>query len=438
MRPERLNEFMQQMAPNSVAIIPGAREVRRNGDTDYEFRQDSDFFFLTGIDEPDCVAVLAPSHPQHRYILFVRPRKQEEEIWTGIRIGVEGAVRDHGADAAYAIGSLGEVLPNYLAEAETLYYRFGLHEAFDQRLIAMLRSIREMVRSGVTGPTAILDPSVQLHETRLRKNSAEIALLRQAAAISAAGHVAAMEQCRPGMYEFQLEAIVEGTFRERGASGTAYPSIVGAGFNSTILHYNTNRQQIHDGDLVLIDAGAEYQGFCGDITRTFPANGRFTRPQQAIYEAVLHANEEVIRLVRPGVSWTALHERAVEVLTDSLLSLGLLAGDRREAIEKGTYRRFFMHRTGHWLGMDVHDVGAYRTRDSWRILEPGMVFTVEPGLYFSPGTEGLLPEFANIGVRIEDDVVVTETGCEVLTSGVPKQVAEIEQLMRHAASAAVR
>jgi Xaa-Pro aminopeptidase len=438
MRPERLNEFMQQMAPNSVAIIPGAREVRRNGDTDYEFRQDSDFFFLTGIDEPDCVAVLAPSHPQHRYILFVRPRKQEEEIWTGIRIGVEGAVRDHGADAAYAIGSLGEVLPNYLAEAETLYYRFGLHEAFDQRLIAMLRSIREMVRSGVTGPTAILDPSVQLHETRLRKNSAEIALLRQAAAISAAGHVAAMEQCRPGMYEFQLEAIVEGTFRERGASGTAYPSIVGAGFNSTILHYNTNRQQIHDGDLVLIDAGAEYQGFCGDITRTFPANGRFTRPQQAIYEAVLHANEEVIRLVRPGVSWTALHERAVEVLTDSLLSLGLLAGDRREAIEKGTYRRFFMHRTGHWLGMDVHDVGAYRTRDSWRILEPGMVFTVEPGLYFSPGTEGLLPEFANIGVRIEDDVVVTETGCEVLTSGVPKQVAEIEQIMRHAASAAVR
>jgi Xaa-Pro aminopeptidase len=302
----------------------------------------------------------------------------------------------------------------------------------------MLRSIREMVRSGVTGPTAILDPSVQLHETRLRKNSAEIALLRQAAAISAAGHVAAMEQCRPGMYEFQLEAIVEGTFRERGASGTAYPSIVGAGFNSTILHYNTNRQQIHDGDLVLIDAGAEYQGFCGDITRTFPANGRFTRPQQAIYEAVLHANEEVIRLVRPGVSWTALHERAVEVLTDSLLSLGLLAGDRREAIEKGTYRRFFMHRTGHWLGMDVHDVGAYRTRDSWRILEPGMVFTVEPGLYFSPGTEGLLPEFANIGVRIEDDVVVTETGCEVLTSGVPKQVAEIEQIMRHAASAAVR
>jgi Xaa-Pro aminopeptidase len=438
MRPERLNEFMQQMAPNSVAIIPGAREVRRNGDTDYEFRQDSDFFFLTGIDEPDCVAVLAPSHPQHRYILFVRPRKQEEEIWTGIRIGVEGAVRDHGADAAYAIGSLGEVLPNYLAEAETLYYRFGLHEAFDQRLIAMLRSIREMVRSGVTGPTAILDPSVQLHETRLRKNSAEIALLRQAAAISAAGHVAAMEQCRPGMYEFQLEAIVEGTFRERGASGTAYPSIVGAGFNSTILHYNTNRQQIHDGDLVLIDAGAEYHGFCGDITRTFPANGRFTRPQQAIYEAVLHANEEVIRLVRPGVSWTALHERAVEVLTDSLLSLGLLAGDRREAIEKGTYRRFFMHRTGHWLGMDVHDVGAYRTRDSWRILEPGMVFTVEPGLYFSPGTEGLLPEFANIGVRIEDDVVVTETGCEVLTSGVPKQVAEIEQIMRHAASAAVR
>lgn len=438
MRPVRLNEFMQQMMPNSVAIIPGAREIRRNGDTDYEFRQDSDFFFLTGIDEPDCVAILAPSHPRHRYILFVRPRKQEEEIWTGIRIGVEGAVRDFGADAAYAISNLPEVLPTYLAEAETLYYRFGLHEAFDHRLIGILRSLREMVRSGVTGPSAILDPSVLLHEMRLRKSPAEIALLRQAAAISAAGHVAAMEQCRPGMYEYQLEAIVEGTFREHGATGTAYPSIVGAGFNSTILHYNTNRQRINEGDLVLIDAGAEYQGFCGDITRTFPANGRFSRPQQAIYEAVLHANQEVIRLIRPGVSWTALHERAVEVLTDALLTLGLLAGNRREAIEQGTYRRFFMHRTGHWLGMDVHDVGAYRTRDSWRTLEPGMVFTVEPGLYFSPGTEGLLPEFANIGIRIEDDVVVTETGCEVLTAGVPKEIAEIERLMRPTTGAAAR
>jgi Xaa-Pro aminopeptidase len=435
-RSVRLNELMERMAPNSVAVIPGAREVRRNADTDYPFRQDSDFFFLTGIDEPDCVAVIAPSHPTHQYILFVRPRRREEEIWTGIRIGVEGAVRDFGADAAYSIESLPTILPGYLADAETLYYRFGLQETFDHRLIGWLRSLREMVRSGVSGPSTITDPSLLLHEMRLRKNRSEITLLRQAAAISAAGHVAAMEQCRPGMFEYQLEAIVEGVFRHHGASDPAYPSIVGSGFNSTILHYNTNQHQIRDGDLVLIDAGAEYQGFCGDITRTFPANGRFSRPQQAIYEAVLHANQEVIRMIRPGVSWPSLHERAVEILTDALLSLGLLAGDRREAIESGSYRRFFMHRTGHWLGMDVHDVGAYRTRDEWRVLEPGMVFTVEPGLYLAPGTEGLLPGYENIGIRIEDDVVVTETGCEVLTSGVPKEVAEIEELMRRGPTAA--
>lgn len=429
MKPVRLRELMEKLPPNSVAVIPGGHEVRRNGDTDFEFRQDSDFFYLTGINEPDCVAVIAPSHPTHQYILFVRPRRREEEIWTGLRIGVEGAVREFGADAAYDIAALDQLLPRYLAEAETLCYRFGLHENFDQRIIRTLRQLREMVRSGVYGPGTIVDPSFIIHEMRLRKNETELGLLRRAASISAAGHVAAMQQCRPGMHEYELEAIVEYTFRRAGATGPAYPSIVGAGFNTTILHYNTNQERIADGDLVLIDAGAEYGGFAGDITRTFPANGRFTRAQQAVYEAVLHANQEVIRSARPGVSFMALHELAVRVVASSLVDLGLLAGSATEAIESGSYRKFFMHRTGHWLGMDVHDVGRYKTHEDWRILEPGMVFTVEPGIYIAAGTAGVPEEFYNIGIRIEDDVVITADGCEVLTGEAPKDVAGIEALM---------
>jgi Xaa-Pro aminopeptidase len=426
MRSERLREFMEKLPA-------GGHEIRRNGDTDFEFRQDSDFYFLTGLNEPDCVAVIAPSHPTHQYVLFVRPRKREEEIWTGLRTGVEGAVRDFGADAAYDISQLDQLLPRYLEAAETLYYRFGLHDHFDQRMIGTIRRLREMVRSGVYGPGTIVDPSFILHEMRLRKNGPEIELMRRAASISAAGHVAAMEECRPGMYEFELEAIVEYTFRRLGASCPAYPSIVGSGFNSTILHYNTNQEKINDGDLVLIDAGAEYGGFAGDITRTFPANGRFSRAQQAVYEAVLQANQQVIGMVRPGVSFMALHEESVRILASALVDLGLLAGSAAEVIERGTYRKFFMHRTGHWLGMDVHDVGRYRTRDDWRILEPGMVFTVEPGLYIPAGTENVPAEFFNIGIRIEDDVVVTATGAEVLTTGVPKDVQGIEKLMRRAA-----
>ena len=435
MRPVRLREFMEKLPAGSVAVIPGGREVRRNGDTDFEFRQDSDFYLLTGLNEPDCVAVVAPSHPVHQYVLFVRPRKREEEIWTGLRTGVEGAVRDFGADAAFDIALLDQLLPHYLGDAETLYYRFGLHDHFDQQLIATMRRLREMVRSGVYGPGTIVDPSLILHEMRLRKSETEIELMRRAASISAAGHVAAMEACRPGMFEYELEAIVEYTFRRCGATCPAYPSIVGAGFNSTILHYNTNQEMIDDGDLVLIDAGAEYGGFAGDITRTFPANGRFTSAQQAVYEAVLEANEQVIRMIRPGVSFMALHEEAVRTLSSALVDLGLLAGSPAEVIERETYRKFFMHRTGHWLGMDVHDVGRYRTREDWRILEPGMVFTVEPGLYIPAGTESVPAEFFNIGIRIEDDVVVTEDGCEVLTKDVPKDVRSIENLMKGAAGA---
>ncbi len=430
MKPTRLTEFMQQMDPNGVAVFAGGHEIRRNADTDFEFRQETDFYYLTRLNEPDCVAVISPSHPEHKYVLFVRPRKREEEIWTGIRAGVEGAIRDYGADAAYEIGQFNEVLPKYLQNVEKLYYRFGHNQHFDHAVISTIKYIRERVRGGVYAPTMIIDPGTIVHEMRLRKSEEDIDNLRRAAAISAEGHLAAMKHCQPGMFEYELEAIVEYVFRKSGATGVGYPSIVGSGFNTTILHYNTNNDQIEDGDMVLIDAGAEYNVFSGDITRTFPANGKFSRAQRAIYEVVLNANKEVIKMVKPGESFMKLHERAVEVVTGGLVDLGLLSGSAAENIENKAYEKFFMHRTGHWLGMDVHDVGRYKVEDGWRKLEPGMVFTVEPGVYIAAGTEGVGEEFYNIGIRIEDDVVVTENGVEVLTTRVPKEADQIEQLMK--------
>ncbi|HEY7180463.1 MAG TPA: aminopeptidase P N-terminal domain-containing protein [Blastocatellia bacterium] len=437
MKPPRVVEFMEKMEPSSVAVFAGAHEIKRNHDTDFEFRQDTDFYYLTRLNEPDCVAVLAPSHPEHKYILFVRPRIREEEIWTGVRAGVEGAISRHGADAAYEIDKLSEVLPKYLQNVERLYYRFGADEHFDLKVISTVKHIREKVRGGVYAPTVIIDPATVLHEMRLRKNEDDLNSLRRAVDISGEGHIAAMKHCKPGMYEYELEAIVEYVFRKNGASSVGYPSIVGAGFNTTILHYNTNNDPIKDGDMVLIDAGAEYNLFSGDITRTFPANGKFTRAQQAIYEVVLNANKEAIKMVKPGESFMKLHEKAVEVVSEELLKLGLVSGSREEVVEKGAYRKFFMHRTGHWLGMDVHDVGRYKVQDDWRKLEPGMVFTVEPGVYIAAGTEGVPEEYFNIGVRIEDDVLVTENGVEVLTSKTPKEVKDVEATMKESVMIAV-
>lgn len=437
MRSPRLIEFMSKMETNSVAVIFSAPEVLRNADTDYEFRQDSDFYVLTHLNEPESVAVISPGHEKHKYVLFVRQRDKEKEIWNGLRAGVEGAISTYGADAAYEIGQLSQVLPRYLEGNQKLYYRFGLREENDLRMIKYLNSLKAAIRAGKQTPSTIIDPSNLIHELRLRKNSEEINNMRTAARISAEGHIAAMKACKPGMYEYELEALIEYMFRKQGATGTSYQSIVGAGFNSTILHYNTNNAQIKDGDLVLIDAGAEYNMFAGDITRTFPANGKYTKAQQAVYELVLHSNKEVIKMVKPGESFMALHEKTIEIITQGLVDLGLLSGDVKENIALKTYERFFMHRTGHWLGMDVHDVGRYKLEDGWRKIEPGMAFTVEPGIYIQPGTEGASEEFYNIGIRVEDDIVVTETGCEVLTSRVPKEVAEVEALMKETIAIAV-
>ncbi len=430
MRTPRLTEFMSKMEPHSVAVIFSSQEILRNGDADYEFRQESDFFALTGLSEPESVAVISPNHPTHKYVLFVRPRNKEMEIWNGLRTGIEGAISTYGADAAYDISQLNEVLPKYLEGNRQLYYRFGLREANDLRVIKYLNSLKAAIRSGKQTPAAIIDPSAILHELRLRKNSDEIESMRTAARISAEGHIAAMKACKPGMYEYELEALVEYIFRSKGASGVAYQSIVGSGFNTTILHYNTNNDQIKDGDLVLIDAGAEYKMFAGDITRTFPANGKYTKAQQAVYELVLHSNKEVIKMIQPGESFMKLHEKTIDIITQGLLDLGLLAGDFKSNVELKTYERFFMHRTGHWLGMDVHDVGRYKLENDWRRIEAGMAFTVEPGIYIQPGVIGASEEFFNIGIRVEDDIVVTEDGCEVLTSLVPKEVNEIEALMK--------
>ncbi|MBS1808570.1 MAG: aminopeptidase P N-terminal domain-containing protein [Acidobacteria bacterium] len=437
MRSPRLTEFMSKMEPNSVAVIFSAPEVLRNADTDYEFRQDSDFYALTHLNEPESVAVISPNHEKHKYVLFVRQRDKEKEIWNGLRAGVEGAISAYGADAAYEISQLGKILPRYLEGNQKLYYRFGLREENDLRMIKYLNSLKAAIRAGKQTPSTIIDPSTLIHELRLRKNADEIESMRTAARISAEGHVAAMKACKPGMYEYELEALIEYVFRSKGANGTSYQSIVGAGFNSTILHYNTNNAQIKDGDLVLIDAGAEYNMFAGDITRTFPANGKYSKAQQAVYELVLHSNKEVIKMIKPGESFMALHEKTIEIITQGLVDLGLLSGNVSENIERKTYERFFMHRTGHWLGMDVHDVGRYKLEDGWRKIEPGMAFTVEPGIYIQPGTEGASEEFYNIGIRVEDDIVVTADGCEVLTSLVPKEVVEVEALMKESIAIAV-
>jgi len=430
----RREAFMKAMG-QGVAIIPSAPLAHRTADQDFTFRQDSDFYYLTGFKEPESVLVLAPQHPEHQVIMFVRARDKEREIWDGRRAGTEGALAQYGADAAYTIDQLAEVLPRYLDNQSTLYFRIGRAPEWDERILGMVQSYRTKARSGVTGPTTLVDPAALLHEMRLYKSPEEVELMRRSAEIAAEAHVRAMRTTRPGMMEYEVQAELEYVFKKRGAMGPAYGSIVGGGDNATILHYGENEARLNDGDLLLIDAGAEYEFYASDITRTFPVNGRFSPAQREIYELVLESQLEAISMSRPGVSFMAVHERTVEVLTAGLVRLGLLKGEVPDLIESGAYKAFYMHKTGHWLGIDVHDVGAYKVDGEWRKLAPGMVTTVEPGLYIAHGTEGVDPQYWGIGVRIEDDVLITEDGCENLTAGVPKAVDEIERLMAEAMTA---
>ncbi|MGA9774063.1 MAG: aminopeptidase P N-terminal domain-containing protein [Blastocatellia bacterium] len=425
---QRREEFMKRISCGA-ALFPAAPTAIRNNDVEHEYRQDTDFYYLTGFEEPNAVAVLVPDHPEHRFTLFVQPKDREREVWTGWRAGEEGAKRDYGADAAFTIDKLDEQLPKLVGRADRLYYCFGSDPAFDERLVGWMRHFqRERQRNG-TGPTSVIDPAELLHEMRLIKTSDDLEMLRRAVDISCEGHMAALRSLRPGMHEYEIEAVLRYVFRKNGSPRHGYAPIVAAGANATVLHYTTNNQRIKDGDLLLIDAGAEFGYFTGDVTRTFPARGIFTEAQSDVYQIVLDAQIEAINAVRPGATFIEPHDRAVRALVAGLLKLGLLEGEADKIIEEGTYKKFYMHRTSHWLGMDVHDAGPYKVADEWRKLEPGMVLTVEPGLYIAEDLEDIPPRYRGIGVRIEDDVLVTEDGNEVLSARVPKTIEEIEGMM---------
>ncbi|MDE0286098.1 MAG: aminopeptidase P N-terminal domain-containing protein, partial [Gammaproteobacteria bacterium] len=396
----------------------------------FRYRPDSDFFYLTGFAEPEAVLGLIPGRNQGEFILFCRERDPEQEVWHGSRAGLEGACNDFGADDAYPITDMDDILPGLLENRERIYYTMGNDIAFDQRVLGWVNQVRGKIRTGVHAPEEFISLNHILHDMRLYKSRYEISKLRDAATISAKAHVRAMKACRPGMMEYQVEAELLHEFMRRGAFSPAYPSIVGSGANSCVLHYIDNTREMKDGDILLIDAGAEYEGYASDVTRTFPVSGRFSDLQRAVYEVVLAAQLAAIDAVRPGNHWNQPHDSAVEVLTEGLVALGILKGSAQTLIEKEDYKRYFMHKTGHWLGMDVHDVGDYKLGNEWRMLEPGMALTVEPGLYFPP-QKGLAKKWWNIGVRIEDDVLVTKSGHEVLSRDAPKSIPEIEALMAH-------
>jgi len=414
-----------------VMLLAAAPEHPRTADILYPYRQDSDFAYMTGFLEPDAVCVLAPDAAE-KFVLFIRPRDPEREIWIGSRAGVEGAVGQYGADAAFPIDELEKTLPRFLEKAPHAYHTVLRDDALVGRLLRLIRHAQEARPRTGTGPTAIREPGDILHEMRLRKEPAELDAMRAAIAIACEAHREAMRSARPGMYEYEIEALVDFTFRRRGASGPAYPSIVATGRNATVLHYTDNDRRLGKDELLLIDAGAERAGYCADVTRTFPTGARYAPAQRDLYEAVLAAQLAAIAAVRPGTTLEAVHTVALRVLVEALIAHGILAGPVDEAIEKGTYRRFYMHRTSHWLGRDVHDVGRYAEGGAPRPLEPGMVLTVEPGLYIPADVEDVPAPFRGIGIRIEDDVLVTADGREVLSAAAPKQVDEVEALRAEA------
>ena len=426
----RRKQLMRMMGKDTIAIIPTASELLRNRDVEFPFRADSDFYYLTGFHEPDAVAVLIPGRPHGEYLLFCRERDPEMETWTGKRAGTQGAVDDFDADDAFPIGDIDEILPGLMECCERVFYTMGSRPQFDQRVMEWLNRLREGARTGLRAPDEFVSLEHLLHDMRLYKSRSEIRVMRTAARVACRAHIRAMQSCRPEMSEFEVEAELLHEFRRAGMV-PAYSSIVGGGANGCVLHYTENNAALQDGDLLLIDAGAEYDCYASDVTRTFPVNGRFSAAQKALYEVVLAA-QTAIKKVRSGNHWNAPHQAAVRVLTRGLVKLGILKGKPAELIRNEAYRRFYMHRTGHWLGMDVHDVGDYKVGGAWRELEPGMVLTVEPGLYIPAGSRGVAKKWWNIGIRIEDDVLVTRDEPDVLSKAAPRTVAEIEALMADA------
>jgi Xaa-Pro aminopeptidase len=429
---QRREQLMAKIG-NGTAIFGSAPMATMHNDVEYVYRQESDFYYLTGFNEPHTVAVIAPHHDEHKFILFVQPKERDKEIWTGYRVGVDAAKEKYGADEAYLISELDEKLPQYLEKGDKIYYHMGRDEQLNHKVITHWQRLLRSYGKRGTGPVAIEDPFLTLHPLRQVKSPAELDLMREAARIAALAHARARDIAKPGVKESEIEAEIEYIFRKNGAMGVAYPSIVASGSNACILHYIDNNSTLQDGDLLLIDAGCSVGYYNSDVTRTFPVNGKFTTEQKIIYELVLDAQMASIEQVKPGTTWKDFHHTSVQIITEGLVQLELLSGDVDTLIEEGKYKNFYMHGTGHWLGLDVHDAGIYmHGAETWYQFQPGNIITVEPGIYISPDIEPAEGQpkiddcWKGIGVRIEDDVLITSTGHEVLTAAIPKFVEHLE------------
>jgi len=425
---KRRQQLMNMMGKQSIAILPSATERTRNKDVDYPFRQDSDFLYLTGFNEPEAVLVLIPKREHGEYILFCREKDARQETWHGRRQGQEGAVENYQADDSFPIDDLDDILPGLIEGKASVYHDMGRSAEFDQKLVKWINHIKMQSRKGAQVPHEFVSLDYLLHDMRLFKSPAEIKLMKQAAKISTAAHQKAMQVCQPGLHEYAIEAEFAFEFRKNNAQA-AYPAIVGGGENGCILHYTENQSKLQDGDLLLIDAGCEVQGYASDITRTFPVNGQYSAAQRQLYDIVLAAQKAAISEVKPGNHWNDPHLAAVRVITQGLLDYKILKGEFAQLLKGKAYQKFYMHRTGHWLGLDVHDVGDYKVGEQWRLLEPGMVLTVEPGIYIPAKSKGVHKKWWDIGIRIEDDVMVTKNGHEVLSAALPTDADEIESLM---------
>ena len=419
---ERRKRFMEQM-DDGVAFF------RNPPASSGKYHPDSDFYYLTGFEEPNAVCLLAPEHEEHKFVLFVQPKDEKAEIWTGRRAGVAAAKEKFGADEAYPIDKLDENLSKYLDNVSKIYYRMGGDEDFNKKVIDLIKHYQSR-RQSDEGPYTIIDSGEILHEMRLKKSKEEIELMRKAVDITAEAQCAAMKAVKPGMYEYELEALINYIYRKNGAVGPAYPPIVGSGPNAIILHYDANNRQIQEGDLILIDTGAEYAYYDADVTRTIPANGKFSEEQKTIYNIVLEAQLQVIESIKPQNTYEEYNQTAIRAITEGLVKIGLLSDEVDKLIESKEYMKFYMHSAGHWIGLDTHDVGKYKIKGKSRAFEPGMIITPDTAIYIAENTEGVDPKYWNIGIRIEDDALVTETGCEILSSDIPKTVEEVERFMR--------
>ena len=426
----RRKQLMRMVGAGGIAILPAAPVRNRSRDVEYRYRQDSDFYYLTGFTEPEAVAVLVPGRPQGEYLLFCRERNPGKELWDGSRAGQEGAVDEFGADDAFPIDDIDDIIPGLIEGCSRVYYTMGMYNDFDAHIAEWVNSLWSGTSRGLHTPQEFVALDHLLHDMRLYKSRNEISAMRQSAKVAVEAHKRAMRMARPGLYEYEVEAEFRHEFRRNGA-WASYSPIVGGGANACTLHYVENSDVLRDGDLLLIDAGCELDYYASDITRTFPVNGRFSPEQRAVYEIVLEAQHAAIEKTVKGNHWNDPHDAAVRVITRGLKKLGLLDGTPAKLIKDEAYREYYMHRTGHWLGMDVHDVGDYKVGDEWRVLETGMVMTVEPGIYI-PNKRKVPKAFRNIGIRIEDDVAVTSKGPDVLSKGLVKSPDDIEALMQSA------